>query len=109
VRFGKIGTDGQQKTKSFDYEARAKKDYDKLIGERRGRATKRSTPTTTEEPPPREAPRQPPRDAAARRPRAAPPRPPARRRPGRRARWRRAAWSVGDRRAAASAQDEAAY
>ena len=37
VKFGKIGTSGQEKTKSFDDEAAAKKDYDKLIKEKTGK------------------------------------------------------------------------
>lgn len=34
VRYGKIGTDGQTKTKDFDDEDAAKKDHDKLIAEK---------------------------------------------------------------------------
>lgn len=34
VRFGKIGTSGQEKTKDFDDEEAAKKDYDKLVLEK---------------------------------------------------------------------------
>ena len=37
VRFGKIGTDGQLKSKSFDDEESARKDYDKLIREKTGK------------------------------------------------------------------------
>lgn len=34
VRYGKIGTNGQEKTKDFDDEAAAKKDHDKLVQEK---------------------------------------------------------------------------
>jgi predicted DNA-binding WGR domain protein len=34
VRYGKIGTSGQEKTKDFDDEAAAKKDHDKLVQEK---------------------------------------------------------------------------
>lgn len=34
VRYGKIGTSGQEKTKDFGDDAAAKKDYDKLIAEK---------------------------------------------------------------------------
>jgi predicted DNA-binding WGR domain protein len=34
VRLGKIGTDGQEKTKEFDDEDEAQKDYDRLIREK---------------------------------------------------------------------------
>lgn len=37
VKFGKIGTSGQEKTKSFDDPAAAKKDYEKLIREKTGK------------------------------------------------------------------------
>ncbi len=37
VKFGKQGTDGQEKTKSFDDEAAAKKDYDRLVKEKTGK------------------------------------------------------------------------
>jgi predicted DNA-binding WGR domain protein len=37
VRFGKIGTSGQAKTKDFDDAAAAKKDHDKLIKEKTGK------------------------------------------------------------------------
>jgi len=34
VKYGKIGTDGQEKTKEFDDEAAAEKEYDKLVAEK---------------------------------------------------------------------------
>jgi predicted DNA-binding WGR domain protein len=34
TRYGKIGTDGQTSTKEWDDEERAKKEYDKLVGEK---------------------------------------------------------------------------
>ena len=34
VKFGKIGTDGQEKAKDFADEAAAKKEYDKLVAEK---------------------------------------------------------------------------
>ncbi len=34
VKYGKIGTDGQEKTKDFDDEDAAKKEYDKLVAEK---------------------------------------------------------------------------
>jgi predicted DNA-binding WGR domain protein len=37
TRWGKIGTDGQSKTKQFKDEAAAKKEYDKLIEEKTGK------------------------------------------------------------------------
>lgn len=37
TRWGKIGTDGQSKTKTFKDEAAAKKEYDKLIAEKTGK------------------------------------------------------------------------
>lgn len=37
VKYGKIGTGGQEKTKSFDDEDAAKKDYEKLIKEKTGK------------------------------------------------------------------------
>lgn len=37
VKFGKIGTSGQEKTKSFDDDGAAKKDYEKLIREKTGK------------------------------------------------------------------------
>ena len=37
TRWGKIGTDGQSKTKPFKDEAAAKKEYDKLIEEKTGK------------------------------------------------------------------------
>src|SRR5262245_11894294 len=37
VTFGRIGTSGQSKTKSFDTDAAALKDHDKLIAEKTGK------------------------------------------------------------------------
>lgn len=34
TRYGKIGADGQETMKEFDSEAKAKKEYDKLVGEK---------------------------------------------------------------------------
>ena len=37
TNWGKIGTDGQTKTKGFPDEAKAKKEYDKLLAEKTGK------------------------------------------------------------------------
>jgi DNA ligase-1 len=37
TQWGKIGTGGQTKTKSFADEAKAKKEYDKLVAEKTGK------------------------------------------------------------------------
>ena len=37
TRWGKIGTPGQQKTKTFAGEEKAKKEYDKLLAEKTGK------------------------------------------------------------------------
>ena len=37
TQWGKIGTGGQTKTKSFPDEAKAKKEYDKLLAEKTGK------------------------------------------------------------------------
>lgn len=37
TQWGKIGTDGQTKTKTFDSEEKAKKEYDKLLKEKTGK------------------------------------------------------------------------
>jgi len=37
THWGKIGTDGQEKTKTFPSEEKAKKEYDKLLAEKTGK------------------------------------------------------------------------
>lgn len=37
VRYGRVGTDGQSKTKDFDTEDKARKSYEKLIGQKTGK------------------------------------------------------------------------
>ena len=37
THWGKIGTNGQEKTKNFGDEAKAKKEYDKLLAEKTGK------------------------------------------------------------------------
>jgi len=37
TRWGKIGTDGQEKTKGFASEEKARKEYDKLVEEKTGK------------------------------------------------------------------------
>jgi predicted DNA-binding WGR domain protein len=43
VNFGKIGTSGQTQKKDFPDEAKAKKEYDKLIGEKVKKGYKETT------------------------------------------------------------------
>jgi predicted DNA-binding WGR domain protein len=43
TRWGRIGTDGQSKTKSLKDEAAAKKEYDKLVAEKTGKGYVEST------------------------------------------------------------------
>ena len=44
VTFGKIGTKGQSKTKSFPSAEKAQKEYDKLVAEKTGKGYVETTP-----------------------------------------------------------------